>query len=860
MTKGFGLQKPGLQLRPAPVRRVAIAHAAKKQSALGAQQVLEETQESSVRQATDSQEAYSHTIAALDPATAAAFADRRASNAEASTSSAAPDVPPPPPKKPGRGRPTKKSLQEASEQQQLLLKQQPMETVFIGEVPGYGWSEGFLPQFRTEKRPIEPLKKRRGRKKKSEIEAENELLASRDDQEDVPEELEIYLIDLGVPKAQVQELMDTAVAWRVTPGGRPLIDRRRQSRLARNVRIVAEYLEVECGVPDGPQGVAAVFLQVPELMLCKPTSNDRWDRRAVELAAYRLKQGHCNVPENWEPNVELGTWVKRQRVARAAGQLSEERLQILERMGFEFGDLAQITEEWELRFDQLIDWMLWHGENGQVFSWVGVDWGARGGVTARELALWMALQREFKRRQLLPAEAEHRFEALHVQWEAGEEEEAAAVEWMGWLGQLLYVVERRCLDTLRPPTKLFGKRADYEEGSNGDYGEDQDSSSSSMNNSNGNGSNGASSAAAGAAAAAAHVSKKAGRGTPAAGRAMRARLAATMQARREALMKEPPTEEPGLSFWVARQWWLWRQGALPAENARMLHLAGVDMDVYSPIEWQSIAHTAAEVIQGSAITLGTKQGAVVKTPPSIKVAAVPHSSSQNEEDDVETEVETTTSQQDLEQQQQQQQHQYIRLSGSPRLRVRRWVQTQRALYAEGRLSPGQLRYMQFLDISWILSDEVILMKQDVWAEYLAELTREKMATDTNTPTLASSSSSSSSSSCLPFSARLLEWLEHQRGLNAIGMLSPSRRKALEDLQIGWQFQRPGDWAEWDLRLSQLLVQSIEEGNVDVSPTNERFTGLSEWLKMQKELAAMGKMASGKAAQLKALGVPIVLNS
>jgi hypothetical protein len=186
MAKFIGLQNVGLQLRPAAVRRVAIPHAAKKQSALGVQQVLEETQESSVKQATDSQEASSHTVPALDPAIAAAVADRQTSGSEASTSQTpalSDAAPPPPPKKPGRGRPTKKSLQEASEQQQLLLKQQPMETVFIGEVPGYGWSEGFLPQFRTEKRPIEPLKKRRGRKKKSEIEAENVLLASGDDQE-----------------------------------------------------------------------------------------------------------------------------------------------------------------------------------------------------------------------------------------------------------------------------------------------------------------------------------------------------------------------------------------------------------------------------------------------------------------------------------------------------------------------------------------------------------------------------------------------------------------------------------------------------------------------------------------------------
>lgn len=36
---------------------------------------------------------------------------------------------------------------------------------------------------------------------------------------------------------------------------------------------------------------------MPEIMLCKPTTNDRWDRRAVELVAFQHTHGHCNVPE-----------------------------------------------------------------------------------------------------------------------------------------------------------------------------------------------------------------------------------------------------------------------------------------------------------------------------------------------------------------------------------------------------------------------------------------------------------------------------------------------------------------------------------------------------------------------------------
>ncbi len=57
---------------------------------------------------------------------------------------------------------------------------------------------------------------------------------------------------IGMPPERVDEVVLTAVAWRVTPAGRPLIDRRRRSRVERNVRSVAEYLMHDCAVPPGP--------------------------------------------------------------------------------------------------------------------------------------------------------------------------------------------------------------------------------------------------------------------------------------------------------------------------------------------------------------------------------------------------------------------------------------------------------------------------------------------------------------------------------------------------------------------------------------------------------------------------------
>jgi len=37
-------------------------------------------------------------------------------------------------------------------------------------------------------------------------------------------------------------------------------------------------------------------------------------------------------------------------------------------MGFEFGEVAQMTDEWENRFDQLLEWMLWNRE--EVCIWL----------------------------------------------------------------------------------------------------------------------------------------------------------------------------------------------------------------------------------------------------------------------------------------------------------------------------------------------------------------------------------------------------------------------------------------------------------------------------------------------------------
>lgn len=55
---------------------------------------------------------------------------------------------------------------------------------------------------------------------------------------------------------------------------------------------------------------------------------------------------------------ELAVWVKRQRMLWQQGNLVQDRMTILSALGFEVGTEAQITEEWEYRFDQLVEWLI----------------------------------------------------------------------------------------------------------------------------------------------------------------------------------------------------------------------------------------------------------------------------------------------------------------------------------------------------------------------------------------------------------------------------------------------------------------------------------------------------------------------
>ena len=97
------------------------------------------------------------------------------------------------------------------------------------------------------------------------------------------------------------------------------------------------------------------------------------------LTEFKRVHGHCNVPKRWSKNPKLGYWVVAQRQEMKKGLLSEERIQLLNEIGFEW-DLQDPI--WEEMFLALAEFIKIHGhcnvpgdwpENPQLSNWVSAQ-------------------------------------------------------------------------------------------------------------------------------------------------------------------------------------------------------------------------------------------------------------------------------------------------------------------------------------------------------------------------------------------------------------------------------------------------------------------------------------------------------
>ena len=85
-----------------------------------------------------------------------------------------------------------------------------------------------------------------------------------------------------------------------------------------------------------------------------------WDIRFGELKAFKLKYGHCNVPQKYPANKSLGIWVNKQRMeynkridGKRKSSLNDIRLEKLQSIGFRWAK-RKGEASWENHFDALV--------------------------------------------------------------------------------------------------------------------------------------------------------------------------------------------------------------------------------------------------------------------------------------------------------------------------------------------------------------------------------------------------------------------------------------------------------------------------------------------------------------------------
>ena len=144
--------------------------------------------------------------------------------------------------------------------------------------------------------------------------------------------------------------------------------------------------------------------------------SEQWEQQISELAIFTDEHNHCRVPATYKTasGFTLGSWVSQQRTAYSKDQLTPERIQRLDELGFAWDPL---TEKWKQGFNELA---IFKDENNH--SRIPGGYKTASGFT---LGSWVSRQRAGKDQltsaqiQRLDDELGFVWDPLTEQWEQG---------------------------------------------------------------------------------------------------------------------------------------------------------------------------------------------------------------------------------------------------------------------------------------------------------------------------------------------------------------------------------------------------------------------------------------------------------
>ncbi len=139
---------------------------------------------------------------------------------------------------------------------------------------------------------------------------------------------------------------------------------------------------------------------------CLDAIGEAWFERYGQLLAYQRDRGNCDMPARWSENQKLATWVVNQRVLQRDGVLEDEKVELLNRVGFKWNPHAS---DWRTNYLALIEYRKRFGD-----CRVPQDWKEN-----LKLAKWVSTQRVQYARGKISRERIAILEKIGFDWDLG---------------------------------------------------------------------------------------------------------------------------------------------------------------------------------------------------------------------------------------------------------------------------------------------------------------------------------------------------------------------------------------------------------------------------------------------------------
>jgi hypothetical protein len=163
--------------------------------------------------------------------------------------------------------------------------------------------------------------------------------------------------------------------------------------------------------------------------------HDVWNERYQELAEFKVKHSHCDVPMVYPENPKLGSFTKRMRAERKGGTLSAEKIAKLDAIGFAWVSMRKatppqirqpmqepVTAGWKKSYNELVVYQEAHGNSDVPVKW----------KENPQLGGWAAAQRALKKSGKLHPERERLLNEIGFDWHTDHTKE----EWQTRFDQL----------------------------------------------------------------------------------------------------------------------------------------------------------------------------------------------------------------------------------------------------------------------------------------------------------------------------------------------------------------------------------------------------------------------------------------